>query len=119
MIEKENAPVPVARMFYQAVLAEVLLYGNKSWVLPDAQLVRLEGFHVECTRRLTGMCPRKRGDEWVYPKSPNVLCAMGLQPLRYYIQKRRSTEAKDIVTHPVLEECKGATRLHGTPVRNT
>ena len=37
-------PVPVAGMFYQAVVAAVLLYGSKSWVLPEAQLRALEGF---------------------------------------------------------------------------
>ena len=64
------------------------------WVLPDAQLVRLEGFHVECAWRLTGMRPRKREDKWVYPKSADVVRASRLQPLRCYIQKRRSTVAK-------------------------
>ena len=88
VITKESVPTPVAKMFYQAVMTAVLLYGSESWVLPDAQLDRLEGFHVECAQRLTGMRPHKRGDKWVYPKSANVLRAAGLQPLRYYIQKR-------------------------------
>ena len=54
-------PAPVVGMFYQAVVAAVLLYGSESSVLPDAKLARLESFHVECARRLTGMRPRKRG----------------------------------------------------------
>ena len=106
-------------MFYQAVVVAVLLYGSESWVLPDAQLARLEGFHVECARRLTGMRPRKRGGKWVYPKSADVLRAARLQPLRYYIQKRRATVAKAISTRPILEECRKAARRRGTPVRST
>ena len=64
--EKEGVSASVTEMSYQAVLAAVLLYDSESWVLPDAQLARLEDFHVECARKLTGMWPRKRGDNWVY-----------------------------------------------------
>ena len=63
VIRKEGVPAPVAEMFFQAVVAAVLLYGSESWVLPHAQHVRLEGFHVECARRLTGRWPRKRGEK--------------------------------------------------------
>ena len=59
VIAKESVPAPVAGMFYQAVVAAVLLYGSESWVLPAAQLRALEGFHVECARRLTGLRPRR------------------------------------------------------------
>ena len=65
--------IPVAGMFYQAIVVAVLLYGAESWILPDAQLAPLEDFHVECARRLTGMRLRKRGDTSVYPKSADVL----------------------------------------------
>ena len=120
MFEKDGVPAPVTGMFYQAVVAAVLLHGSESWVRPDAQLARLEGFHVECARRLTGMRPRKRGDKWVsIPKSADVLRAARLQPLRYYIQKRRSTVAKAISSRPILEECSGAMRLYGSSVRDT
>ena len=59
VIAKESVPTPVAGMFYQAVVVAVLLYGSESWVLPKAQLRALEGFHVECARRLTRLRPRK------------------------------------------------------------
>ena len=119
VITRKNIPPRVAGMFYQAVVAAVLLYGNESWVLPAAQLARLKGFHVECARRLTGMKPRKRGDKWVYPKSAEVLAKAGLKPLGHYIQKRRATVAATIEGRPVLRECRGAERLRGTPVRPT
>ena len=115
IIEKENVPAPVAGMFYQAVVTAVLLYNSESWVLPGAQLARLEGFHVECTRRLTGMRPRKRGDKWVYTKSADALRAARLQPLRYYIQKRRATAAKAISSRPILEEYRGRRGCAGPP----
>ena len=107
-------PAPVAGMFYQAVVAAVLLYGSESWVLPEAQLRTLEGFHVECARRLTGMRPRKVRGKWVYPKSAEVLKKANLKPLRHYIQKRRHTVHGTISARPVLRECKEATRLKGS-----
>ena len=63
----ESVPAPVAGMFYQAIVAAVLLYGCENWILPPSQLRALEGFHVECARRLTGMRPRKVKGKWVYP----------------------------------------------------
>ena len=56
---------------------------------------------------------------FVYPKSTDVLRAAGLQPLRYYIQKRSATVAETIADRPVLEEYRGAERLRGTPVLKT
>ena len=55
----------------------------------------------------------------MYPKSAAVLAKAGLKPLRFYIQKRRATVAATIAERPVLKECRGAARLHGTPVRET
>ena len=89
-------------MFYQAVVATVLLYGSKSCVLSEAQLRALEGFHVECARRLTGLLPRKMKGKWVYPKSAEVLKKANLKSLRHYIQKRRHTVYGTISTCPVL-----------------
>ena len=114
---KESVPVPVAGMFYQAVVAAVLLYRSESWVLPEAQLRALEGFHVECARRLTGMRSRKVKGKWVYPKSAEVLKKANLKPLRHYIQKRRHTVYGAVSSRPVLEECKGAVRLKGSSLR--
>ena len=59
IIAKEEVPAPVAGMFYQAVIAAVLLYGSKSWSVSAYDLQALEGFHVEAARRLTGMWPTK------------------------------------------------------------
>ena len=44
-------------MFYQAVVAAVLLYGSKSWCLPSSTLSVLEEFQVEAAQRITGIRP--------------------------------------------------------------
>ena len=88
LLEKEEVPPRVAGMFYQAVVASILLYGSESWVLPPSALWALEGFHVEAARRLTGMRAKKVEGEWVYPHSEDVLAASHLQPISHYIGKR-------------------------------
>ena len=88
-------------------------------MLPPIQLARLEGFHVECASQLQGMKPRKRSDKWVYPKLAAVLAKAGLEPLGYYIQKRRVAVATAIEGRSVLKECRRVRRLHGAPICQT
>ena len=104
VLEREPVPPRVARMFYQAVIASVLLYGSESWVVSPSTLRELEGFHMEAVRRLTGMRPRKVKGVWVYPHSADVLAAAHLQPIAYYIQKRRHTVYNTIRGLGVLKE---------------
>ena len=78
-------------MFYQSVVAAVLLYGSESWAISAYDLRALEGFHVEAARRLTGMRFTKRGETWVYPKSADVLRAAHLRTIRESIARRRQT----------------------------
>ena len=77
----------------------------------------LEGFHVEAARRLTGMRPKKRGETWVYPHSADVLREARLKTVAEYIAKRRRTVHRTIADRPILEECRGAERQCGSPVR--
>ena len=113
VLERDSVPPRVAGMFYQAVMASALLYGSESWVVSPSALRGLEGFHVEAARRLAGMRPWKVKVEWVYPHSTDVLTAAHLQPIKYYLQKRRH-----IVYNTIRgRECEGAERCRGTPPR--
>ena len=117
VIATDTVPPRVAGMFYQAVVAAVLLYGSETWCLPATARRPLEGFHVEAARRLTGTRPKEVKGEWVYPHTADVLRAAGLQTLEHYIDKRRHTIATTIQGRPILEECRRAERLTGTPLR--
>ena len=116
ILAKEEVPPPVAGMFYQVVVAAVLLYGSESWVISAFDLRALEGFHVEAARRLTGMRPSKQGDSWVYPKSADVLRAARLRTVGEYIARGRQTVLRAIADRPILEECRGVERRRGSPV---
>ena len=117
MLERESVPSRVAGMYYQAVVASVLLYGSESWVVSPAALRELEGFHVEAARRLTGMRPRKVAGTWVYLHSADVLAVAHLQTVAHYIQVRRHTVHNTIRDRDVLKEFRGAERRRGTPPR--
>ena len=104
-------------MFYQAVVAAVLLYGSETWVISSYDLRALEGFYVEAARRLTGMRPSKRGESWVYPKSVDVLRAARVRTITEYIAARRQNILRTIADRPILEECQGAERRRGSPLR--
>ena len=71
-------------------------------VSPSA-LRELDGFHVEAKRRLTGMRPRKVNGEWVYPHSADVMAAAHLQPIEYYLPKRRHTVYNTIRGRDILK----------------
>jgi hypothetical protein len=105
-------------MFYQAVVNTVLLYdSSNTWVLPPSILQCLEGFHVEATRRLTGMRPKRIRGAWVYPKSANILAGARLHPISYYITKRRQTVLQAIEGRPILEVCREAERRRGSQAK--
>ena len=116
VIAQESVPPRVAGMFYQAVVAAVLLYGSKTWCLSDTAMHPLEGFHVEAVRRLTGWQPRKVKGVWIYSHSAGVLRAAGVKTLEHYIDKQRYTIATTIQGRSILEEWKRAERLTGTPL---
>ena len=72
---------------------------------------------MRAARRLTGMRPTKRGDVWVYPKSAAVLRSARLRTIGEYIAKHRQTVLRAVADRPMLEECRGAERRRGSPVR--
>ena len=70
----------------------------------------MEGFHVEVTRRLTGMRPWMAKGKQVYPHSADVLKVAGLCTVAECISKRRANIAKIIEGRRIIEECRGAAR---------
>ena len=47
MLTPQEVPASIVGMFYQAVVAAVLLYSSESWVLSPSALKVIEGFQVE------------------------------------------------------------------------
>ena len=74
-------------MFYQGIVASVLLYGSKTWVLPPSGLKVLEGFNVEVACHLTGMRPKKVGGYGNIPTPLMFYKQRGCAPLRIVLSK--------------------------------
>ncbi len=60
---------------------------------------------------------RKEDGSWTYPRSEDVLQAVGLKPIAHYVGVRRQTIANFIVNRPIYELCAGAVRKKGLPVQ--
>ena len=71
-------------------------------VLALVSLAMMTGFNIQAACCMAGMMPRKRGDVWIYPKSREVLKAVGLCTVEHSNGVRRQTVAKWIVHSPCL-----------------
>ena len=61
VLRRENAPPRVSAKFYKAIVQSVLLYGNETWVMSLAAMVRLEGFHIRAAYRMAKEHMPQRG----------------------------------------------------------
>jgi hypothetical protein len=115
VLRSENTSPCMAAKFYMAVVQAVLLYGSEMWVLSPTALPRLEGFHIRAAYRMAKQhkpC-RGPGNQWIYPKSGEVLKECGLRTIREYIAIRQQTIAVYVVTRPILGKCKQGVRKRG------
>ena len=119
MLTHDGAEPRTAAVFYKAVVQSVLLYGCETWVVTPAVLKALSGFHHKVARRLSGCLPRylPREDRWSYPPVEEALAKAGMYTLAHYISVRQNTLADTIATRPILELCKEAEGLSGSPRR--
>ena len=115
ILTRQEVTTPVAGMFYQAVVAVILLCGSKSWVLPPSALEVLKGFHVEVEQSMTGMrSQRPTVGPWVYLKPAVVLTAARLRPVATYISRSRHNITKTIEGRTLLEEYREVGRQSGS-----
>ena len=59
VLGKMGEPIKLRAIMYKALFQEMLLYGSESWVVTDAMMTVLEGFHHRIARRIAGMTERK------------------------------------------------------------
>jgi hypothetical protein len=118
VLRAENATPKTCRMFYKATVQAVLLYGSETWSLSPSSVKHLEGFHICASWRISGKRPVQKEDgSWTYPRSEDVLQAVGLKPIVHYVAMWQQTVANSIVNQPIYELCAGAVRKRGLPVQ--
>jgi hypothetical protein len=58
----------------------------------------LEGFHIRAAWQMSGKQPERNEDgSWMYPRSKDVLKAVGLKSITHYVDVRCQTVANFIV----------------------
>ena len=114
---RDGADQKVSRPFYKAVIQAVLLFGAETWVLTTRMEKSLEIFQSRVARRITGrQLQRKKDGIWEYPSLAGALMEAGLVGIRTYITRRQNTVAQYIVTRPIVDLWKRATRRTGARV---
>ncbi len=89
MLRAENATPKTCRMFYKATVQAVLLYGSETWSLSPSSMKRLEGFHIRAAWQMSGKRPERNVDgSWTYPRSEEVLEAVGMKSIAHYVDVR-------------------------------
>ena len=83
VLGKIGAPIKSWAMVYKAVFQAVLLYGSKIWMVTDAMMTVLEGFHHIIVRWIAGL-REIMGDgwEWEWSSLDTALETTGIWPIR-------------------------------------
>ena len=117
-LTRQEILAPVSGMFHQARVVTVLLYSNDSWAVSLSALNDIESFHVEATRRMTGMHLQRRNVwPWIYPTSMDVFTVARLKLVTAYIRPRRHNITKTSIVRASLKEYRGAERRSGSSSR--
>jgi hypothetical protein len=112
ILRREGATPRISAMFYKAVVQTVLLFGSESWVLTPSMLGKLEGFHRQIARRLTGRSPvylRSEGT-WQYQPLGNAMEEAGLYSMNEYITRRINKLVDYVATRSIYTMCRETER---------
>ena len=82
----------------------VLMYSSESWVVTEAMLKILEGFHHQEDRWIAGMTAKCMAyGTWEYPPVVEALEEAGLYPIQEYIWRLKATITAQVAGHPIYE----------------
>ena len=97
---------------YKLVVQLVILYAIKIWVVTDAMIMVLDGFHHIIDRKIVGITARKDdGREWEWASVGVALETAGLWPIREYKRKRQVKLMEYVAGIPMYELLTGVERV--------
>jgi hypothetical protein len=75
----------------------------------------LKGFHIQAAYQMAKMHKPRRGprNEWIYPRSEDVLKECGMKTIAKYVQIRQQTIVVYVATRPILQECRQGEQQRG------
>ena len=84
----------------------VLLYECEIWIVADAIMTVMEGFHHRVDRRIAGMTVRRGNDsDWELPPVATDLEVTVLWPMQENVRRRQDKIAEYIMGHSIFELC--------------
>ena len=100
--------------FFNAVLQQVLLFGEETWVVSLMMERALSAFLHGAARRLTGRQPRRgKYGEWHYPSLEGAMEEAGLTDIQTSIQRRQNIVVQYIAMRLLMDLCEGARPREG------
>jgi hypothetical protein len=106
--KKTNSNIRIMATFYKVIVQSVLLYGAETWVLSKFMMAKLQSFHHMCARFITGQHIKLIGEEWVYPRTEEVLKNATLLTIEEYISKRRNTVKTYVFSTNIFRQCQNS-----------
>ena len=88
-------------------MQSILLYGSETWVVSDQMEGKLNAFHKQVIRRLTGRHPvfLEEENRWDYPSFCGALEEVGMRSIGEYITQQRRTLTNNEATAVALSIC--------------
>ena len=102
VLGKTGAPIKAQEMMYKVLVQNLLLYGIKRWLVMDAMMMVLEGFHHKISRHIVEMTDIY-GDsrEWEWDSVEAALEVACIWPIRKYVRIWKTKIAKYIAGIPI------------------
>jgi hypothetical protein len=111
ILSRDGASPKVMGQIFLAVVQSVLLFGSETWVLTDQMMDALRSFYLRSVRYITRMFIHKGANEqWVCPRTTDVLATAELEPIETYIARRKATVWQYAATTPIFQRCKACPR---------
>jgi hypothetical protein len=106
LLRREKASPKVSGYFYKAIIQSVLLFSSETWVLPEAMVRLLEGFHNTIARRITNRIirPRQNGMGWIYPAAQASRTEAALRTMKEYLNRKKQYLVQWFLACPNCEE---------------
>ena len=99
---KTGLPIKAQKMIYKELVQAVILYGSERWVVTDAMMTVLEGFHHRISGRIERMTSGRDDDgEWEWHLVNMALEVTGIWPIREYVQRRHEKIAEYNIGRPM------------------
>ena len=115
VLGKTGSPIKSWAMMYKALVQALLLHVREIWVVTDAMIMDLYGFHHRTARRIAGITAKKGdGGKWEWDLVDTELENTEIFMIKEYRRRRQNKIVEYIAWRPIYKICTGAERMEGS-----